>query len=87
MNYDFIEDSVKVLNEAGFGSIFLAEYEVFAEIIDGVNDGSIPYNQGIALVLQAAREIYYEEEYDPGDEGIHMLLDRLVEAAPGRFAV
>jgi hypothetical protein len=87
MTYDFIEDSIRVLNEAGFGSLFLAEHEVFADIIDNVNDGSVPYNQGIALVLQAAREIYYEEEYDPGDEGIHMLLDKLAEAAPGRFAV
>lgn len=85
--HDFIEESVFRINQAGLGSIFLADYVIFEEIIEAYVAQSVPFAEGINLMVEAAREIYWSENFDPGEESWVAITDRLVEAAPGRFKV
>jgi hypothetical protein len=82
---DFIGESILRINQAGFGSLFLAEYPIFGEIVEEYEEGLITYQQGLEAMVESAREIYWDENYDPADNSWGIVCDKLVEAAPGRF--
>ena len=85
--HDFIEESVFRINQAGLGSIFLADYVIFEEIVEAYVAQSVSFAEGINLMIEVAREIYWDENFDPGEESWSVISERLVEAAPGRFKV
>lgn len=82
---DFIEEAVSKIDQAGFGSLFLAEYPIFEVIVERYLEGLITRQEGLDAMVDAAREIYWDDDYDPYDSGWHLLCDKLAEAAPGRF--
>jgi hypothetical protein len=84
---DFIEEAVSQINLAGFGSLFLAEYLIFEEIVEHFQDQSVTFQEGIKMMVDAAREIYWDDDYDPSDNGWNHLCERLSEEAPERFTV
>jgi hypothetical protein len=83
---NFIEESVLRIDEAGFGSIFLAEYLIFEEIIEQYQNQVISYQEGITLMVNAAREIYWDENFDPAESSWYSLVEKLTAADSDRFA-
>jgi hypothetical protein len=84
---DFIEEAVSQINQAGFGSLLLAEYLVFEEIVEQYEMQLVSFQEGIEMMIDAAREIYWDDDYDPSDSGWNYLCERLSEVAPERFTV
>jgi hypothetical protein len=84
---NFIEESVLRISQAGFGSIFLTEYLIFEEIIEQYQNQAVGYQEGITLMVDAAREIYWDENFDPAEGGWCLLVDKLAAVDSNRFAV